>query len=529
MVDNLSEQNLLKRNAELLDKKLIDNSQKEGLDRMIKAKDAESVFLAQELIRLKISETLLKNLNKGQSNCFAEIIDFIQNPQHDAVMLTGYAGTGKTFLIKRILEYLQTSYPAYKIAITAPTNKAVQVLHRSSAYGTSAKIFEEYGVPKDNLAYCTIHKLLNLREEIDENGNQTFVMDSKQAASLTFYKVIIVDEVSMLNDHLYKQLISQSKACRLIFIADPCQIPPVNNTDSLPLTTRCKDNLLRLELTEIMRQKGSHPIVDVSVAIRKNLTSVYPVKISTRLNDAGNGIIHICGKTNRKMTRNIIAKHLTHPSYQDSPDYFKIIAWTNVVVNSLNNICRDTLFGQNIQRFMVGDKIVANKALFNKVDLGRSIGNKWIVKSTTSEEFIVRDVTIRNITYKESIPGNFFATVQETFKFWVLTCSSYNGSVTINVIHEDDAELYKQLLTKLKNSAKSKKDKTLWALYYDVVKWNDNISYNYAITAHRSQGSTYTNTLIIEEDIDKNPRLVERNRIKYTAYTRATDKLYILK
>lgn len=43
------------------------------------------------------------------------------------------------------------------------------------------------------------------------------------------------------------------------------------------------------------------------------------------------------------------------------------------------------------------------------------------------------------------------------------------------------------------------------------------------------QGSTYKNVLILEDDINCNKKTVERNRIKYTVYTRASDKLFILR
>lgn len=43
------------------------------------------------------------------------------------------------------------------------------------------------------------------------------------------------------------------------------------------------------------------------------------------------------------------------------------------------------------------------------------------------------------------------------------------------------------------------------------------------------QGSTYENVLVMEDDIDVNPKIVEKNRIRYTAYTRASKKLYLVR
>jgi exodeoxyribonuclease-5 len=46
------------------------------------------------------------------------------------------------------------------------------------------------------------------------------------------------------------------------------------------------------------------------------------------------------------------------------------------------------------------------------------------------------------------------------------------------------------------------------------------LDYGYAITGHKSQGSTYEHVLVLENDIDLNPMIKEKNQIKYVALTR---------
>jgi exodeoxyribonuclease-5 len=81
---------------------------------------------------------------------------------------------------------------------------------------------------------------------------------------------------------------------------------------------------------------------------------------------------------------------------------------------------------------------------------------------------------------------------------------------------------------KLRAIQKKGKDKS-WVIYYNFLRRYADVNYAYAITAHKSQGSTYNTTFVLEDDIDMNINIVERNRIKYTAYTRASKKLYVLK
>ena len=48
------------------------------------------------------------------------------------------------------------------------------------------------------------------------------------------------------------------------------------------------------------------------------------------------------------------------------------------------------------------------------------------------------------------------------------------------------------------------------------------LDYGYAITGHKSQGSTYKHVMILEDDINLNHKIKERNQIKYVALTRPT-------
>jgi hypothetical protein len=102
-------------------------------------------------------------------------------------------------------------------------------------------------------------------------------------------------------------------------------------------------------------------------------------------------------------------------------------------------------------------------------------------------------------------------------------------SNTIEIIHEDSLQEYRELLKKTKSLAIKARDKSAWVSYYNILKWSADVGYNYAITAHKAQGSTYENVILIEEDLDKNRTTVERNRIKYTAYSRPKNKLFILR
>jgi ATP-dependent exoDNAse (exonuclease V) alpha subunit len=100
----------------------------------------------------------------------------------------------------------------------------------------------------------------------------------------------------------------------------------------------------------------------------------------------------------------------------------------------------------------------------------------------------------------------------------------------IDILHESSQSEFNRIANNLKQIAIEKKGKEKsWVKYYDFLRRFADVSYAYAITAHKSQGSTYTTAFVLEDDIDVNIDVIERNRIKYTSYTRSSKKLYVLK
>ncbi len=99
----------------------------------------------------------------------------------------------------------------------------------------------------------------------------------------------------------------------------------------------------------------------------------------------------------------------------------------------------------------------------------------------------------------------------------------------IQILHEDSHAEFATFIENVRKKAIAKGEGTSWTVYYEALRMFADVSYNYAITAHKAQGSTYENVFILEDDIDENRDLIERNRIKYTAYTRASKRLFIFK
>ena len=104
--------------------------------------------------------------------------------------------------------------------------------------------------------------------------------------------------------------------------------------------------------------------------------------------------------------------------------------------------------------------------------------------------------------------------------------------MTLNILHEDSEKLFQQIQDSLKQAALAQKDlkirKALWVQFYELQNHFAWTKYNYAITVHKSQGSTYEHAVVHEWDINTNRNQEEVKKLRYVAATRARQQLFIV-
>ena len=458
----------------------------------------------------------LSQLNKGQVQAYDNIIAFLEDVSHDMFLLEGYAGTGKTFLVSKIIDYISFKHPRWKIAATAPTNKAVKVLEAAGKISSHA------------VTFMTIHRLLGLSEEITDEGKQIFVQKSMDRNTIDDYDVIVVDEVSMLNDELFKDLCKYSPRIKIIFMGDPAQIPPVGKTDCIPFVAEERDKykIKMALLTEIMRQNESNPIVQASFTIRNNLYQQHlDLPLYTNINDQGHGIdfIDLSKLENKDKMQLLVKQYFDCDAFRENADHAKFIAWRNVIIDGLNDRIRKIIHKKDVlDKILIGEKLIADKPVVDTFAGG-------IIFQTNSEfEVIKFEVKKKGVRLSS---GDHYQ-----FQCYDCTVQYIDNEITlqknIQIIHEDDQDYFEKISNKVKEHAIRSTftaRKFAWKEYYRFINTFARVKYNYAITAHKSQGSTYTNVFVMNSDLDKNSNVYERNRIKYTAFTRAAEKLFIIK
>ncbi len=131
-------------------------------------------------------------------------------------LLTGHAGTGKTYLMQRLTKNMLAN--KRRVILSAPTHKAVTVLARKLA---EARI--------EGVTCRTIHSVLSLKAKPQTDR---LVFQRDRGAEPVTADVVVVDECSMVDEDLFRHIKRHLPNAFVLFVGDPAQLPPVGETES---------------------------------------------------------------------------------------------------------------------------------------------------------------------------------------------------------------------------------------------------------------------------------------------------------
>lgn len=465
-------------------------------------------------------------LTTQQSDAYRKIVDFLKG-KNKVFLLKGYAGTGKTTLVNYVV---QTIGRHKKVAIAAPTNKAVKVI--------KDKVNRE-----GPTEFKTIHSYLKVTKEIDIDGKSHFV--PSKYVNIDF-DIMFLDEASMLDSRIFSFLITFIKKFnfKVVLIGDDCQINPVN--EAISPVFRFEKFFKSAMLTEIVRQKEGNYIIPLSKLVRENVYNDF-FSIQQFIRES-NDNIELIKLSQKNVTKSFVTQYFDSETYLDNPNYCKILGWTNNLVNLTNDAIRKLLFGDDCKYIERNETLIAN----TPIEYKRGI---FYCTIRTNDEFKIIDFEVKSAKFLQNKP---FKNTLFYFKCRIEHDGFDDGELYI--LHPESFDAYDSMLKQLKRIATHKrKNITTKQHVYDEHKrkvnageivdqfifskeevinaWKEvdsfkkefaDFKYNHALTVHKSQGSTYQNVFIYEYDIMHNPCIEERNRILYTAITRASDKIFII-
>lgn len=326
------------------------------------------------------------------------------------------------------------------------------------------KIFHQY--------IFTIHAMLNIKPK--RIGDvETFEPLKEKKYKIEKFQFVIIDECSMINTalmNIIKQEIPSN--IKVLFCGDDAQLRPINEDKSSCFSYS------PVSLTKIVRHGDT--IANKSVYVR-NVNTYVPFN---RLL-APPTISQIKLKEIKQLFKN----------FHDNIDSVRVLAYTNAQVQWWNNYLRNVHYGKEMtEEFVEGDIVMANEVCTDNDDN---------IIMANSDEGIVEKV-IKNHNH------------------YMLKIKLLNSedTVFVNVLYKTHVGEYNKML---KEFAEEKN----WREYWGLKKSFHDIRHCYALTTHKSQGSTFENVILDSRNLDLNQDIQERNQLIYVAMTRASEKVFI--
>jgi len=449
---------------------------------------------------------------QGQGELIGMIAEFLlDREERNLLVIKGYAGTGKTTIVKAIVDVLEKYN--HDSVLLAPT-------------GRSAKVLASYS----NRPAFTIHKKI-YRLLTGSDGAVHLVLMQNMHKNALF----VVDEASMIADSSAGQegsmfsgrallndlleFVYNGNNCRLILMGDTAQLPPVGMDISPALDIRYLQasfgiKIRSFEMTEVVRQEAGSGILYNATSFRKLITSgknsITPKFSMQSFPD----ITRVRGDEMEDV--------LNHAYSNYGADETIIVCRSNKRANLFNQQVRYRILGRE-NELTGGDKLMAVK------------NNYFWLKENEKGGFIANGemMEVQRVKNIREMYDFRFAEVSvllkdssEEFSFEALillnTIDSESPALTgteSSRLYNSIAEDYQDIPQKRARLQKIREDK-----YYNAMQ----VKFAWALTCHKSQGGQWK-AVFIEQGYLKED-MVDREYMRwlYTAMTRATEKVYLV-
>ena len=417
-------------------------------------------------------------LTAGQEQAAQKASHWIASEQPGIFRLQGSAGTGKTFLAQTIGPMIPEPW---RMVGAAPTHKAAKVLATRLDCGVS-----------------TIHSFLGLRPRQRE-GKQVLSQSSHYDPSEHYdVRVVVLDEGSMIDESVFKYIDQDIKQWgrQYLCLMDPYQLPPVNCTEGV-LQSLILPESQHHELTETKRFAG--PVIEFATAIRDAIVAERDLVIKPYV-EGDHGVF--CLSEDKWMAK-LKELSTSQEAFQD-PDFCRVVAWRNDTVLAHCAKVRGFLGKDTSVPFSPGDDVIVNEA--------------WIQQ----EQVILMTGTEFKITAMEAYKHPKYPEL-EGWQVWVDVEDFCYPLYTLDL--RKCSKALSSRLSSLASEAKLKQRS--WEDFYALKEWFVDLRPTYAITAHKSQGSTFTHVFVDVRDMFANPIKWEAERAFYVAVTRASQNVYL--
>lgn len=433
-------------------------------------------------------------------------------------VLSGYAGTGKTFLSTRLLQEVEAGGLCW--TVVAPTHKAVGVLRRQlELVGLQPTWFPS-----------TIHRLLRLK--LRRQGDLERCEETEQTAlALEHLGLVLIDEASMVDSDLLEIALrcAHPFRTRLVFVGDPAQLPPVGEPVS-PVFALGRAS--RADLRQVVRHQG--PVLRLATGLRQgDLPCRRPPLLAPLRTDVG----MVCA-LDRSAWLAAAQAALRRSCETDNPDLARILCYTNRSLEQLVPIARRALHGEMADQLPVlpGEVLITRSAVMAPACReGAEAAEEPDMVLGSNRELVVRDVKPERCDLAEFGLGSGSLAGLGAPVIDTLTASVEAGETQLALrllpplgsAARSSLEAVLQGLRQQAREAGKRDGRALWRRYFLLRDAFASLGPAAVLTVHRSQGSTF-GEVFVAADVFWPKDEILRRQLVYVAVSRASQAVTLM-
>lgn len=452
--------------------------------------------------------------NKEQQSAIVNAVSFLKTNTDPTqyYVIEGKAGTGKTTIAKEILKEFEDE----QIYVAAVSHKAKGVIKSSFGDDTRGKKF------------FSIAGLLGMKG-INDNNTQTtkFQVGLKVPLLDNPPALLVIDEASMITEDVLKKIIdinsSLSRPFQMLFLGDIGQIQPIRDEQSEFYRTH-KDLLNKKsdifnskhksKLITRVRQGEANPILPYADYFWENSQKENPelnptqhIVRNNQITDKGSLLF----SNSEGEVLNSVIKAVKNAVEKGLTNHVKIVTYHVNEKTELNQKIHEALFGKDSD-YSKGDMLILNSP-YDLPDVNATMENS-------------SEIQIKSIQDEDTDEFGVHTLYLETNGTAYTRTGNEQKDCVIQVVSRNDIGLYNQKLQELASYAKRQTNRALkkqaWSDFWEYKGRYADVDFGYAITAHKSQGSTYDIVVVDEKDIMGTTATSnqEKSELIYTALTR---------
>lgn len=456
------------------------------------------------------------SLNEDQKFAFEALQKFIKHPIADTFVLNGYAGTGKTFLMQYLAQWLNKNNHSF--TMLASTGRAAAVLRGKTGFEAKTVHGELYRFSKvegdedDIVDDASIDKFGQMRLQfqlrLPDEERQIYIVDE---ASMISSELSDNNFASFGSGMLVHDFFEATGKSKIIFVGDPCQLPPVGQAFSPALDMDWLSQNNRVAITVMLktieRTNADNDILKLAYAVRnftlKAPEERYPKLPARNLNQV---ILH---NSQVEMFRKYV-------------EYYK-----NGTPGETLAIARSNRLVQQINRAMRRDR-------WGKLDLPIQIGDVLLVCQNNYKVPLTNGDFVTVISLEE-IRQHVNLHFQSVRVKAALSEQEHEILLSLDILYSQQTSFSehqtKALMVDFSKRMRKKGIRPNTEEYKKAMMEDDYINclkatYGYAVTCHKSQGGEWKNVFLF---LDKSMYALPANELFrwwYTAITRAKAELH---